>query len=88
MVVLLLAPLAALANFAALTPGALGLREAVMGYAMHAVGESFSSGIYLGTMDRAVLLALVTLTGGPSFLWVWSRVRQAGAGGPARPQPR
>lgn len=70
----LLAPVASLANFTALTPGALGLREAVMGYVTYAAGTSFSAGAYLGTLDRMVLLVVVALTGGPAFLWVWMRV--------------
>jgi len=76
-VVVLLAPLAALAGFAAVTPGGIGLREALMGYATHAIGESFATGVYVGTVDRAVLVGMVALAGGPSFLWVWARVRRA-----------
>ncbi len=73
---LLLSPVAALASYAALTPGALGLREAAMGGATFAVGHSFSSGILLGTIDRAVFMAVTTVVGSVSFLLIWLRIRR------------
>jgi uncharacterized membrane protein YbhN (UPF0104 family) len=81
-VIVLLAPLAALASFAAFTPGALGVREALMGYVTHAAGTSFASGVFVGTLDRAILLGMSALLGGPSFVWVWRRARRT-PGSPA-----
>jgi uncharacterized membrane protein YbhN (UPF0104 family) len=72
----LLAPLAGLASFISLTPGALGLREAIMGYISFAVGASFSEGVFVGTLDRAVLLFVAAILGGPCFVWIWVRVRR------------
>lgn len=69
----LMAPLAALMSFAALTPGGLGLREAVMGYVSLSLGFSFSIGIFVGTIDRAVLLVMVGVFGGLAFRHVWKQ---------------
>ena len=77
---LLMAPVAALASYAALTPGALGLREGAMGAATYAVGATFSSGAIMGTLDRTVLLGVITLAGGFSFLHIWRRIRRAESG--------
>lgn len=76
LLILLLAPLANLVSFIAITPGALGIREALMGYVTLALGTSFSHGAYMGTVDRAVLLGVVTIAGGASFLVVWRRARR------------
>jgi uncharacterized membrane protein YbhN (UPF0104 family) len=73
---LLLSPVAALASYAALTPGALGLREAAMGGATYAVGHTFSSGILLGTIDRVVFMAVTTVVGSFSFLAIWLKIRR------------
>lgn len=72
---LLLSPVATLASYAAITPGALGLREAAMGAATYAVGASFRSGALLGTLDRTVLLGVVAVAGGASFVYVWKRIK-------------
>jgi len=74
---LLLSAVAAFASFAALTPGALGIREAAMGGATYAVGGSFSQGILLGTVDRAVFMAVTAIVGGACFPYVWRRVQNA-----------
>ena len=74
---LLMAPLAALVSFTAITPGGLGLREAVMGYASFATGTSFANGLYVGTLDRAVLLGMMAVFGSASFLTIWTRIRRA-----------
>jgi uncharacterized membrane protein YbhN (UPF0104 family) len=75
-VLLLLAPLAALTAYLSVTPGGLGVREAVMGYATFAAGASFSSGLYVGTVDRAIQLAMVAALGGASFAFMWWRSRR------------
>ena len=84
-VLLLWAPLAALSLFAALTPGGLGIREAIMGYATFATGASFDEGLYVGTLDRAVLLGMMALFGSASFITVWARIRRAERTQPPRP---
>jgi uncharacterized protein (TIRG00374 family) len=71
----LLAPLAALMSYISITPGGLGLREAVMGYATYAAGSNFAQGIFIGTVDRGVVLLMITFVGGPCFLWLWKRVQ-------------
>jgi uncharacterized membrane protein YbhN (UPF0104 family) len=77
-VLLLLAALVMLVSFVAITPGALGLREAAIGYVAFATGGDFSLGLFAGSLDRAVMLALTLLLGTPSFIYIWKRL---GAGG-------
>lgn len=71
----LLVALTAVSSFVALTPGGLGVREAVMGYATFAAGISFSQGVFVGTIDRGILLLMITFFGGAGFLWIWSKIR-------------
>ncbi len=73
---LLLAPLAALISFTAITPGGLGLREGVMGFMTLNLGLSFSDGLFVGTVDRAVLLVMSAVFGGLAFLRIWRRTFQ------------
>lgn len=61
-------------NFVAITPGGIGVRESVMGYASVATGTSFSQGLILGSVDRVILLSMVALFGGFSFLYVWLKL--------------
>ncbi|MEO8177336.1 MAG: lysylphosphatidylglycerol synthase transmembrane domain-containing protein [Deltaproteobacteria bacterium] len=74
---LLLSPVASLASLTALTPGALGLREAAMGAATYAVGATFATGMRIGTLDRSVLFLVVGLVGGACFASVWLRIRSS-----------
>jgi|GEM_PF-2871920 len=73
---LLMAPLAAVVSFAGITPGGLGLREAVMGYVSVNLGFSFDQGVFIGTIDRAILLAMVTVFGGIVFHILWRRMNR------------
>lgn len=77
-VLLLLAPLVMLVSFVAITPGALGLREAAIGYVAFAAGGDFSLGLFAGSLDRAVMLGLTLLLGTPSFVFIWRRLGSAG----------
>lgn len=81
---LLLGPLAMLMSYLSVTPGGLGLREAVMGYVTFATGSGFARGVYVGTVDRAILMAMVGLIGGGAFAFMWWRSRQA-VSSPPRP---
>lgn len=73
-ILLLLAALVTLVSFVAFTPGALGLREAAVGYIAFATGGDFSLGLFAGSLDRAVMLALTLLLGTPSFIYIWKRL--------------
>jgi uncharacterized membrane protein YbhN (UPF0104 family) len=77
-VLVLLATVGGISGFVAITPGALGVREAVMGFATLAVGAAFAPGIYVGSLDRAVLLGLTATVGLASFLVIWRRLRRLG----------
>lgn len=72
-VLLMMSPLAALMSYAAITPGGLGLREALIGYVAMSLGYSFSDGLFVGTVDRAVLLVMIAIFGGASFMVIWKR---------------
>lgn len=74
---LLLAPLVMLISFVAFTPGGLGIREAAIGYVAFATGYDFNLGLFAGSLDRAVMLALTAIIGPPSFIYVWKRLRSA-----------
>lgn len=65
-----------ISNFLAVTPGGIGVRESVMGYATLATGANFTQGLMTGAVDRVILLALVALLGGASFLSVWVRLNR------------
>jgi uncharacterized membrane protein YbhN (UPF0104 family) len=75
----ILAPMAVFVSFVSVTPAALGLREGVMGYITYATGSGFGNGLFVGTVDRAVLLAMVTLFGGCSLAYLWHKIRRANA---------
>jgi uncharacterized membrane protein YbhN (UPF0104 family) len=72
---LVLAALATLTSYLSVTPGGLGVREAVMGYATYATGAPFASGVYVGTVDRAIQLGMVAVFGGASFAVMWWKTR-------------
>jgi uncharacterized membrane protein YbhN (UPF0104 family) len=73
----IMGPLGVFISFVSITPAALGLREAVLGYVTYATGSSFGSGMYMGALDRAVSLALITVFGGASLAYLWRRIRRA-----------
>jgi uncharacterized membrane protein YbhN (UPF0104 family) len=76
----MLGPLAALVSALALTPGGLGVREALIGYVTFEVGMTFDIGMIAGAVDRAVVLCLVALLGALSFGYIWWGLRARGSG--------
>ena len=77
-VILTLVPLANLVSFMAITPGGIGMRESIMGYATYATDMQFSKGIFIGTIDRIMLLLMTALLGSISFIWIWFRINRQG----------
>jgi uncharacterized membrane protein YbhN (UPF0104 family) len=71
---LILAPMTTLISFLSLTPGNLGLREWAIGIISLASGVDFRSGIFAGTLDRAVLMACTFLLGAVSLVYIWARL--------------
>lgn len=71
---LMLAPMTVLLGFVSLTPGNLGLREWAIGVMSLASGINFHSGIFAGTLDRAVLMACIFILGSASLAYVWFRI--------------
>ena len=74
------AALAALVNLLAFTMGSLGLREAVIGYATAASGHDFSTGVFAGVVDRAMLLGLTYPLGLICLAYVTARLRRGSSG--------
>lgn len=73
-VFLILAPMTTLISFLSLTPGNLGLREWAIGIISFVLGIDFHSGIFAGTLDRAILMALTFIFGSGSLAYVWYRI--------------
>ncbi|MFC1881139.1 YbhN family protein [Thermodesulfobacteriota bacterium] len=69
---LVLAPSTVLISFLSLTPGNLALREWAIGLISLAAGLDFSSGIFAGTLDRAVLLACIFFFGSVSLIYIYA----------------
>lgn len=76
-VFLILAPMTVLISFLSITPGSLGLREWAIGIISLASGIDFQSGIFAGTLDRAVLMACTFIFGSGSIAYVWIRIKTA-----------
>ena len=72
-VLLILAPTTSLIQFLILTPGNLGLREWVIGVLSYLSGYNFSSGIFAGSVDRAILMMCTFILGSGPLVYVWIR---------------
>ncbi len=84
---LVLAPAAGVAAFIAITPGALGFREAFVAAAAAAMGAGLNSGLLAATADRAVLLAASIVLGAAGFLVTYPRLRTLRASHEQPPDP-
>lgn len=76
-ILLILAPMTTLISFLSLTPGSLGVREWAIGIISIASGIDFSSGIFAGTLDRAILMACTFIFGFASLVYIWIRIKNA-----------
>jgi uncharacterized membrane protein YbhN (UPF0104 family) len=72
-VLLIIAPTTSLIQFLSLTPGNLGLREWLIGVLAHVSGYNFSSGIFAGSVDRAILMLCTFIMGSGPLVYVWIR---------------
>ena len=72
-VLLILAPTTSLIQFLILTPGNLGLREWLIGALSYLSGYNFSSGIFAGSVDRAILMMCTFILGSGPLVYVWIR---------------
>ena len=71
---LVIGPAAALAGIIAVTPAALGFREAFITAAAVGMGTDFDTGLLASTVDRGVLLAATLTVGSIGYLTTWSRL--------------
>jgi uncharacterized protein (TIRG00374 family) len=59
--------------FIGLTPGALGIREAVLGFSAVVLGVSYKVGLQAALIDRLVTFSYAFLVGGGSALYLWRK---------------
>jgi uncharacterized membrane protein YbhN (UPF0104 family) len=74
---LALAPSAGLARMVAITPGAIGVREAFIASAALALGSPLSTGLLAATVDRAVMLVTSVILGAIGFAGTYPRLVRA-----------
>lgn len=74
---LILASVLQLGIFLGFTPGALGLREGLIGATAGLLGLSLETGIFAATIDRAVAMALNITFGIPATMWTSAKIRAA-----------
>lgn len=74
---LILAPTTTILSFLSITPGNLALREWVIGILSAMAGYDFSSGVFAGTVDRAILLVTTFVFGTMGILFVAFRFKKA-----------
>jgi uncharacterized membrane protein YbhN (UPF0104 family) len=74
---LAIVPAAAIATIIAVTPAALGFREAFITTAAVAMGTNFSTGLLVSAIDRGILLIVFLTMGTVGFLYTWPRLTQA-----------
>lgn len=70
---LLLGALGQVSALVSLTPGALGVRELLVGGGATVLGISVEAGLLVALIERAVSLAWAAVVGVPSAVWVWRR---------------
>lgn len=74
---LIIAPIAGLATFVAITPAGLGVRELAIAAAVVSLGRPFESGLIGSSADRVVTTAVILLVGTPTFLYTNHKLRCA-----------
>lgn len=57
----------------AITPGALAVRELVLGCGALVLGIPFDVGVFAAVLDRAIMLSWTFVLGGASTFWLWHR---------------
>lgn len=60
---LMLAPLSILSTFISITPAGLGVREAVIGFSSKLLGTGLNPGMYVASLDRAVVMFWIFILG-------------------------
>lgn len=73
---LFIASLTSLLTFVSFTPGNLGLREWIIGLITVIIGLNVENGIFAGTVDRAVLIAVTFIFGIISIIYMKNRIKQ------------
>lgn len=59
--------------FIGLTPGALGIRELVLGFGAAVLGVPLQIGILAAMIDRAITLSYAFAVGGSCAVWLWRK---------------
>jgi uncharacterized membrane protein YbhN (UPF0104 family) len=84
---LVLGPVAALAGVLAVTPGALGLREATVAAAAAGMGYGLPTGLLAATVDRGAMILVTVILGSTSYLWTRRAPRRELAAGGEGDEP-
>lgn len=74
---LVLAPAAGVAGFIAITPAAVGFREAFVTGGAMGMGVTVTEGLLGATVDRAVMFAVAVVTGALGLIVTYPRLRAA-----------
>ncbi len=78
---LVLAPLSTVTMIASVTPGAVGIRQALVGYGSNLLGVGMAEGVVASTIDHAVGTIWVFVFGLIFTNWIWAKdLRQKAAG--------
>jgi len=70
---LLLGTLGYLALFISLTPGALGIRELMLGFGAVVIAVPLEVGVLAAMIDRAIALGWSFVIGGACTAWLWHK---------------
>ncbi|MBA7618951.1 hypothetical protein ES703_26283 [subsurface metagenome] len=70
---LILGALGFVVLFIGLTPGALGVRELVLGFGAVVLGIPLEVGILAAMIDRAIIISYTFVTGGVCTVWLWRK---------------
>jgi len=70
---LILGALGFVALLTSLTPGALGIREVILGAGAAVLGVPLEVGILAAMIDQAVILSYVFIVGGVCTIYLWRK---------------
>lgn len=77
---LVMSPISALTVVLSFTPGAVGIRQALVGYSSELLGVGLTHGVVASTVDHAVGTLWIFVVGLTFTNWIWARSIRAGTG--------
>ena len=67
-VLFFMAPIAIITSLLTITPGGIGMRETLLGMVSGLTGYGFETGVFMATIDRAILILMTLVFGISSFI--------------------